>query len=375
MGIHSLAKLIAEQCPNAIKEFDIKHLFGRKIAIDASMFIYQFLIAVRQDGQNLMNEKGEVTSHLNGLFYRTIRMLENGIKPLYVFDGKPPDLKSHELDKRAQRRDEAEQLKQTAIDEGDKEAVDKYTRRLVKVTSEHNEECKTLLKLMGVPYVDAPCEAEAQCASLVKDGVVYATGTEDMDALTFGSTIMLRNLNFSDSKKVPIREYSLDKILSGMELNSQDEFIDLCILMGCDYCDTIRGIGPKRSLELIKNHKSIEKIINKLDRKKYTIPENWCFKEAKEMFKNPEVYKATDLEIKWTVPDEEGLIKFMVEDKGFGLDRIQKGLKKIESSKEKTSQTRIDGFFASVPREIPKRKVEDKKERKSNTGKKRKSLK
>ena len=159
----------------------------RKVAIDASMSLYQFLIAVRQEGgAALTNESGETTSHLMGMFYRTIRMVDNGIKPVYVFDGKPPQMKAGELEKRKEKRDVAQAALDKAKEEGDMEEVDKQNRRLVKVTKDHVNDVKVLLKHMGIPYVDAPCEAEAQCAELVKSGKVYAAGTEDMDALTFG---------------------------------------------------------------------------------------------------------------------------------------------------------------------------------------------
>merc|ERR1712154_62959 len=260
MGIHGLTKLLGDCAPSSMKENDIKNFFGRKVAIDASMSIYQFLIAVRSDGSQLTNEDGETTSHLMGMFYRTIRMVENGIKPVYVFDGKPPDMKSGELAKRKERRDEAQKELEKAEEAGDEENVNKFSKRLVKVTKEHNEECKQLLTLMGIPYVDAPCEAEAQCAALVKAGKVYATGTEDMDSLTFGSNVVLRHLTFSEARKLPIKEYNLSRLLEELGL-SQDEFIDLCILLGCDYCDSIKGIGPKRAIELIKQHRNIEEIL------------------------------------------------------------------------------------------------------------------
>eukprot|EP00041_Stephanoeca_diplocostata_P023220 m.565983 g.565983 ORF g.565983 m.565983 type:complete len:264 (+) comp22246_c0_seq9:94-885(+) len=216
MGIKQLSKVIGDHAPGAIKEGEIKNYFGRKVAIDASMSIYQFLIAVRQqDGMNLSNEDGETTSHLMGIFYRTIRMVVNGIKPVYVFDGKPPTLKGGELEKRKERRAGAQASLADAQQKGDKEEVDKFTRRLVKVLPSHNEDCMTLLKLMGIPYVRAPCEAEAQCAALVKAGKVYATGTDDMDALTFGSTVVLRNLTASEARKMPIKEFNLDHVLAG----------------------------------------------------------------------------------------------------------------------------------------------------------------
>lgn len=132
------------------------------------MCLYQFLIAVRSEGAQLTSVDGETTSHLMGTFYRTIRLIENGIKPVYVFDGKPPEMKSGELSKRAERREEAQKALDQATEAGDAAEMDKFNRRLVKVTKHHAEEAKQLLTLMGVPYIDAPCEAEAQCAAMVR---------------------------------------------------------------------------------------------------------------------------------------------------------------------------------------------------------------
>ncbi|GBP04092.1 Flap endonuclease 1 [Eumeta japonica] len=146
---------------------------------------------------------------------------------------------------------------------------------------------------MGVPYVDAPCEAEAQCAALVKAGKVYATATEDMDALTFGSTVLLRHLTFSEARKMPVKK--LTTIKCWKDLVSQVENLLICILLGCDYCEGIKGIGPKRAIELMNSYRDIETILKNIDRKKYTVPENWNF----------DVFK-------WSEPDERGLVKFCV---------------------------------------------------------------
>lgn len=344
MGIQGLSKVIGDYAPSAIKENEMKNYFGRKVAVDASMSIYQFLIAVRQDGSTLMNADGETTSHLMGMFYRTIRMIENGIKPVYVFDGKPPDMKSGELAKRQEKREESQASLKIAEEKGDAEGVEKFQKRLVKVTRLHNDECKQLLRLMGVPYIEAPGEAEAQCAALVKAGKVFAVGTEDMDALTFGSSIVLRHLTFSETRKMPIKEFYLDRVLKGLEMN-QDEFIDLCILLGCDYCDSIRGIGPKRAMELIRQHKNIETVVKNLDLKKYPIPENWPFEQARRLFKEPDVADAETLDIKWIEPDEEELVKFMVNEKGFNEERIRNGVKKLEKAKAGSTQGRLETFF------------------------------
>lgn len=221
MGILGLSKLIADLAPFAIKESEIKNYFGRKIAIDASMCLYQFLIAVRAEGAQLTSVDGETTSHLMGTFYRTIRLLENGIKPIYVFDGKPPDMKAGELTKRAERREEAQKQLDIATEAGETADMDKFNRRLVRVTKHHGAEAQELLKLMGIPFVVAPCEAEAQCAAMVKSGKIYATATEDMDALTFGTTTLLRHLTFSEARKMPVQEFSYEKVLKGLEFTPE----------------------------------------------------------------------------------------------------------------------------------------------------------
>lgn len=349
MGILGLSKLVADVASHAIKENEIKNYFGRKVAIDASMSLYQFLIAVRQEGgQQLTSADGETTSHLMGFFYRTIRMVDNGIKPVYVFDGKPPTMKAGELEKRKEKREEAQVALDKAKEEGNMEEVDKQSKRLVKVGKEHVEECKRLLKCMGIPFVAAPCEAEAQCAELVKGGKVYAAGTEDMDTLTFGTNILLRHLTFSEARKMPIKEFYLDKVLEGFEM-TQDQFIDLCILLGCDYVDKIKGIGPKKAIELVKKHKTIEEILSNLDKTKYPPPENWMYNEARRLFKSPEVTPAGDLDLKWEKPDEEALVKFMCEEKGFQEERIRNGAKKLLKARQGSTQGRLDSFFKVLP--------------------------
>ena len=183
------------------------------------MSIYSFLIAVRSDGQQLMSDTGETTSHLLGMFYRTLRMVDNGIKPLFIFDGAPPKLKSGELAKRTARKSEATDAHEEARETGTAEEVEKYSRRSVRVTREHNAECKKLLKLMGIPYVDAPTEAEAQCAVLAKAGKVYAAASEDMDTLCFEAPTLLRHLTFSEQRKEPIQEIHLNRALEGLGMD------------------------------------------------------------------------------------------------------------------------------------------------------------
>ncbi|KAK4782606.1 hypothetical protein SAY86_016708 [Trapa natans] len=346
MGIKGLTKLLADNAPKAMKEQKFESYFGRKIAIDASMSIYQFLIVVGRSGTEMLtNEAGEVTSHLQGMLSRTTRLLEAGIKPVYVFDGKPPEMKKQELAKRFSKREDATEGLATAIETGNQEDIEKFSKRTVKVTKQHNEDCKKLLKLMGIPVVEAPSEAEAQCAALCKAGKVYAVASEDMDSLTFGAPRFLRHLMDPSSKKIPVMEFEVSKILEELNLD-MDQFIDLCILSGCDYCDSIRGIGGLTALKLIRQHGSIENILENINRERYQIPDDWPYSEARQLFKEPCVYTEVDEpEIKWTAPDEEGLINFLVTENGFNSDRVTKAIEKIKAAKNKSSQGRLESFF------------------------------
>ncbi|KAL9280721.1 putative spleen exonuclease [Arabidopsis thaliana] len=349
MGIKGLTKLLADNAPSCMKEQKFESYFGRKIAVDASMSIYQFLIVVGRTGTEMLtNEAGEVTSHLQGMFNRTIRLLEAGIKPVYVFDGKPPELKRQELAKRYSKRADATADLTGAIEAGNKEDIEKYSKRTVKVTKQHNDDCKRLLRLMGVPVVEATSEAEAQCAALCKSGKVYGVASEDMDSLTFGAPKFLRHLMDPSSRKIPVMEFEVAKILEELQL-TMDQFIDLCILSGCDYCDSIRGIGGQTALKLIRQHGSIETILENLNKERYQIPEEWPYNEARKLFKEPDVITDEEqLDIKWTSPDEEGIVQFLVNENGFNIDRVTKAIEKIKTAKNKSSQGRLESFFKPV---------------------------
>ncbi|GMM48097.1 multifunctional nuclease [Pichia kluyveri] len=365
MGIKGLNALVKEHAPRAIVSNEMKSLFGRKIAIDASMCLYQFLIAVRQqDGNNLTNESGDTTSHLMGFFYRTIRMASYGIKPCYVFDGKPPVLKGGELEKRLKRREEAESKATELKETGSIEELQKFQRRTVRVTKEQNEDAKKLLKLMGIPFVNAPCEAESQCAELSKSGKVYGAASEDMDTLCYQPAHFLRNVTAAEARKLKIEEYDINKVLEDFEMDI-NTFVDLCILLGCDYCETIKGIGPVTALKLIKEHKNIENIIKSIEenpKSKYKIPENWPYKEARELFLNPDVLKGDDVILKWEEPDIEGLVEFMVKQNGFSEQRIRDGASKLSKALKTGTQGRLDGFFKVQPSSSPaKRGAKDDK--------------
>ncbi|CAM6092084.1 unnamed protein product [Calypogeia fissa] len=360
MGVKGLTKLLADNAPGSMKEQKFESYFGRKIAIDASMSIYQFLIVVGRVGSDMLtNEAGEVTSHLQGMFTRTIRILEAGIKPVYVFDGKPPEMKGGELAKRLARRDDAATGLEKAIEGGEQADIEKYSKRTVKVTKKHNEDCRKLLRLMGVPVVEAPSEAEAECAALCSADKVYAVASEDMDTLTFGATRFVRHLMEPTSRKIAIMEFEVAKVLSELDL-TMDQFIDVCILCGCDYCDTIKGVGAQTALKLIREHGSLEKVVEYFNSNKtrYQIPDDWPYQEARRLFKEPLVTPAEEMvDFKWMAPDEQGLKTFLVDENGFSNDRVTKGIEKIKSAKNKSSQGRLESFFTTkTSTTAPKRK-------------------
>lgn len=348
------------------------------------MAIYSFLIAVRSGGEMLTNESGETTSHLMGMFYRTLRMVDNGIKPLYVFDGKPPKLKSGELAKRVARKAEATEGLEEAKETGTAEDMEKFSRRTVRATREHNEECQLLLKLMGIPYIIAPTEAEAQCAVLARAGKVYAAASEDMDTLCFDSPILLRHLTFSEQRKEPIQEIHVDKVLEGLGMERK-QFVDLCILLGCDYLDPIKGIGPSTALKLIKEYGTLEKLVEHIEndpKKKYTIPDDWPYQDARELFFNPDVRPASDplCDFKWEAPDIDGLVKFLVDEKGFSADRVKSGAARLTKNLKTSQQARLEGFFKPIPKTEEqkkdlKRKTEAKQEEKKKKIKEEKAAK
>ncbi|KAJ9112267.1 Elongation of fatty acids protein 2 [Naganishia cerealis] len=451
MGIKGLTALLSENAPKAMKEHDIKTLFGRKVAIDASMSIYQFLIAVRQkDGTMLMNENGDVTSHLMGFFWRTLRMVDHGIKPAYVFDGKPPELKGGVLAKRFAARSAAAEAEEEAKETGTVEEIDKLARRQVRPTRQHNEECRKLLKLMGIPVVVAPGEAEAQCAELARAGKVYAAGSEDMDTLTFNAPILLRHLTFSEAKKAPISEINLKHVLEELGMD-MERFIELCLLLGCDYLEPAKGVGPKTALKLMREHGTLENVVAHIrgkmaerqeaaeefvieekpvsdveseeenDEQKNSdlmdhddlesedgyekpvaatmsgsedeegpsqprktkptakgngkkkaepktkkapikkkkaiggmqLPEYWPWEEAKKLFIKPEVLPGDQVELEWVKCDEEGLVEFLVKEKGFSEDRVRAGAARLDKMLNQKQQGRLDGFFKVTPKDKP----------------------
>lgn len=340
------------------------------------------------------------------MFSRTVRILDAGIKPMcarslgpgpslpalpaprrarltprarsYVFDGAAPTMKSGELAKRrvglrsaaahhctpspppshacaptprARRREkkaDADEKLAAAKEAGNAEDVEKYGKAGIRVTREQTEECKRLLRLMGVPVVEAPCEAEATCAALCAAGLVHSVGSEDMDTLTFGAPRLSRNLMKPANADAPVLEITLAAALAELGL-SREQFVDVCILIGCDYLDPIKGCGPVSALKLITDHGSIEAALPGMRKNgKYTVPEVWPYQEARDLFLKPLVADVAALpEFKWTPPDEAGLLAFLVGEKTFAEERVRKSIDKVKAAKGKATQNRLESFFGA----------------------------
>merc|ERR1719158_1963258 len=255
--------------------------------------------------------------------------MDAGIKPIYVFDGKAPELNLAEIAERREKKAEAEKNLEEAKEAGDAAQVQKMAQRTVRVTKEQNEQAKKLLTLMGLPIVEAPGEAEACCAGLCKAGKVYAAVTEDADCLTFGTPLLIRNLLAAESAKKTIFEVNLNIALQQLGA-TMDQFIDFCILSGCDYCETIKGVGPSTAIKLLMQHGSIEKVIENLDPEKSPIPGRFPYKEARELFKEAECVDTSTLEFDWKDPDWNGLKKYLVEVNQFSEDRVNRLLDRLK---------------------------------------------
>ena len=330
MGVKNLHKLLLESAPNAIKNTSIDSYKNKTIALDTSILIYQYVIAIRNTGADLTNKNGDITSHIHGILSKGLGLLELGINPVFIFDGKPPSIKNNTLKDRKNIRNKATE-KMEKVDDPDEKI--KLFKRSAVITSKQLEECKEVLRLIGLPVVSAPEEADSQCARLVMDKNAFACGSEDMDLLAFGTNILLRNFSAS-KKKQGVTEITLDIALKELEIN-QNQFIDLCILLGCDYTDTIGGIGMKRALIIIKYYGSIEEFLKKDDKVKsgfYKVPVNFDYQSARQYFKNPPVSKIKKTDIIRKKPDYNKLREILIEKYDFNLNKTTKYINRLKKT-------------------------------------------
>jgi len=315
---------------------------GKSFAVDANNMLYQFLSVIRlRYGTPLQDSKGIPTSHLGGLVFRATRLIcDYDIKLIFVFDGEPPRLKLEELKRRSMIRSKAKKEWEEAVAVGDEGRAFSKAVTSTRLTQAMIEDSKKVLRCLGIPYVEAPGEAEAQAAHMARMGRVWAANSRDYDSLLFGAPRLARYVTISGSEYLPSKGISrklvpeviyLDKLLDSLGIN-EEQLLDLAILIGTDYNMGIKGVGPKTALKLIREHGRLEDLPPKM---RARVSEN--YEEVRGLFMEPEVIE--DYSTNYTSLDEEGLHRFLEEEKGFSAGRIEtviSRMKKYYSTRRQT---------------------------------------
>ncbi|MCD6324188.1 MAG: flap endonuclease-1 [Desulfurococcales archaeon] len=349
MGVN-LKDLIPKEAIHVVT--DLKELKGRVVAIDGYNALYQFLAAIRQpDGTPLKDSKGRVTSHLSGIFYRTINFVEAGIKPVYVFDGKPPELKAREIEERMRVRAEAERKYREALAKGRVEEARTYAQASSRLSSEMVEDAKKLLTAMGIPWVQAPSEGEAQAAFMAAKGDAWAPASQDYDSILFGAPRLLRNLTISGRRKLPRKNVYVEvkpevidvpTLLKTLSL-TREQLVDIAILLGTDYNpEGVKGVGPKTALKLIRTYGTLDKALQALPNASFPADP----KVIREAFLNPEVTE--DYKLQWRAPDADSVMELLVGEHDFSESRVKNALERLRRGYEsniKRSSKGLEAWF------------------------------
>jgi len=333
------------------KEVSITGLSNKKLVVDGNNVLYQFLSTIRQaDGTPLMDSNGNITSHLNGLFYRTTKLMHNGIQLVFVFDGVPPVLKKAETDRRAGVKEEARQMYETAKQAGNVEEMKKYSMRTSKLTKEMIAEAMELLSALGLPVCKAPSEGEAQAAYMARHGDVFAEISQDYDCLLFGVPRMVQNLTISERRKkkdklsyetVKPQMIELEPNLKELGI-SQDQLIALGILVGTDFdIGGIKGIGPKKALDLVRQHGlDFDQLFETV---KWNEHFDYSWKDVFNLFKDMPVEKNYSLQ--WKEIDCDKVIEVLCEKHDFSKLRAIDTLDNLSKAQTKLAQKGLGDFF------------------------------
>ena len=321
---------------------NLESFTNKIIAIDAYNAIYQFLAIIRgPDGLNLTDSKGKVTSHLTGLLYRNINFLSLGIKPVYVFDGKPPSLKSAEIENRKEIKREATIRYEKAISQGNMDDARKFAQQTTSMRDGMVDDSKHLLSLFGIPYIQAPSEGEATAASLTNTGQAFAAASQDYDSVLFGAKQLVRNFTNSGRRKLPSKNTYIEVIpeiidykknLESLKL-TREELVDGGILIGTDFNPNgFERIGPKTAIKLIKENgklENISKIQEQLERIDYNT--------IRKIFLEPEIAKVDKIE--FDDVDYDGIAEYLSNERNFSRERVDASLNRLRKNLEKKSHT------------------------------------
>jgi flap endonuclease-1 len=333
------------------KEISIQDLNDKKLVVDGNNILYQFLATIRQmDGTPLMDAHGNITSHLTGLFHRSTRLMQNGIKLAFVFDGAPPKLKVAERKRRADLKKDAQQKYEDAKSREDMDAMKKYSMRTSRLTREMIDEATDLISAMGLPVVKALSEGEAQAAHMVKKGEVFAEISQDYDCLLFGVPRMVQNLTISERRKKKDRlSYEtvkpqlllLDENLWHLGI-SNDQLIALGMLVGTDFnVGGIKGIGPKKAFDLVKKHgEDFSKLFKCANWDDYF---DYSWQEVFDLFKNMPVKE--DYDLRWNPLDPDKVCRILCERHDFSRQRVEDTLAKLDKSQSRMAQKGLGDFI------------------------------
>jgi len=314
------------------ENIELDSLSGKRVGVDAFLTAFQFLTTIRDrspqgDGGPLKAENGKIVSHLMGFLNRTTTLLSKGIKPVFIFDGKAPDLKADEIAARRARREESERIHKEALEAGDFALAQKMAPRIMHYSQEMVDETKQLLDLLGVPWVVAEAEGEGQAAVMAAKGQLDIVATQDWDALLYGTPHLVRNLMSDGSKQhgrvVRAQAIDLKQMLETHGL-SREQLIDLAIMIGTDFHPGIKGIGPKTGIKLIKEHGSIEVICQVKDKE---VPAR--LDEIREIFHNHPAVEVADEDLVPGKIDVKGLIQFLQVERQFSQRRMDNELDKL----------------------------------------------
>jgi len=334
------------------EELDISTLKGKTLCVDAFNTLYQFLSTIRQlDGTPLKDRKERITSHLSGIFYRNMSLLAEGIKLVYVFDGKAPELKHRTHEIRKGNREAMKEKYEEAKQEEDITSMKRYSSQNIRLNDEMIREAKDLLGAMGLAVVQAPSEGEAEAAHLAKKEGIYASVSQDYDSLLFGAPRLIRNLTLARKRKtlrgwveITPEMIELEHVMNFLNINL-DQLICLGILVGTDYNPKgIPGIGQKKALQIVQKYKQPYMIFKSLEEQMSRLDENMRF-DWKEIFELFHKANVGDFEIKFPKMDVEKIKKILVEEHDFSKDRVDNQLKKLDEAKEQQKQKDLNKWF------------------------------
>jgi len=328
------------------REIELPELAGKKVAIDAFNTCFQFISIIRDrfTGEPLRDSHGNVTSHLSGLAYRFSNILEAGVRPVMVFDGKPPAFKRRTQREREEKKQAAEKKWREAVERG--EPGYKYAQAASRFTPQMVEDAKELLGYMGVPVVQAPSEGEAMCAEMCRLGVVDYASSQDYDSLLFGAPRLLRNVSVSGRRKLPNQEVwievkpeviELDRALAELGIG-REQLITMGLLIGTDYNDGVKGIGPKTALKLVKEHKTLDDVLGQVEWE-----DDADAHELMDFFMHPPSADYPKLE--WGRPQPERLVKFLVDQHDFSRERVEKMVERLTESRSRGAQSSLGAWM------------------------------